>query len=79
MRLLILSLFLVLLALPVATASAVQAHLADGGIISAHKVWRSQGSVFVLVNRDTLLEFAPREVNLKKSFARKSRQGKKKH
>jgi hypothetical protein len=71
-------LVLVLLAVPVGAASAVEVHLADGDIITAQKVWRSKGSIFVLVNRDTLLEFAPQEVNLKKTFARKSKHGKKK-
>ena len=78
MRLLLLFLVLTLLAVPVGAASAVQVHLADGGIISAKKIWRSKGSIFVLVNRDTLLEFVPQEVNLKKTFVRKSRHGRKK-
>lgn len=79
MRTLLLFLVLVLLAVPFAADAAVQVQLADGGIISAKKIWSRQGIIFVLVNRDTLLEFAPREVNMKKTFVRKNRHNKKKH
>ncbi len=54
-------------------AFAINVHLADGGVIEAKKAWRSKGMVYVLVNRDTFLEFLPREVNLKKTFPSKPR------
>ncbi len=46
-------------------------YLKDGGVIKAQKVWRSEGKVHVLVNRDTLADFNNSEVNLKKTFAKK--------
>jgi len=79
MRPFLLFLVLILLAVPVTAAAVVQVHLADGGVIRAKKIWSRPGTIFVLVNRDTLLEFAPREVNMKKTFVRKSRHGKKQH
>lgn len=79
MRLLLMFLVLALLAVPVGAAAAVQVQLTDGGVISAKKIWSRQGIIFVLVNRDTLLEFSPREVNMKKTHVLKSRSGKKKH
>lgn len=78
MRLLLMLVLLTLLSFSASADAAVQVNLADGGIISAQRVWRSQGTVFVLVNRDTLLEFAPYEVKLKKAHARKSRHAKNK-
>ena len=78
MRLILIPLVLALLAAPVGAASGVQVYLADGGIITGQKIWRSGGTIFVLVNRDTLLEFAPREVLLQKSFSHKSRHANKK-
>lgn len=78
MRLLFLLLVLALLAIPGVAASAVELQLADGGIITAQKAWRSKGNIFVLVNRDTLLEFTPQEIKRLKTLTRKSRHGKKK-
>ena len=46
-------------------------YLKDGGVIKAQKVWRSEGKVHVLVNRDTLADFNNSEVNLKKTFVKK--------
>lgn len=48
-------------------------YLKDGGIIRARSVWRSEGRVYVLVNRDTLTDFSPAEIDLKRTFARKQR------
>ena len=55
------------------SAFAVNVYLADGGVIEAKKAWHSKGMVYVLVNRDTFLEFSPREINLKKTFPTKPR------
>lgn len=46
-------------------------YLADGGIIQAQKVWKEEGRIYVLLNRDSLITFSPEEVNLKKTFAKK--------
>ncbi len=46
-------------------------YLKDGGVIKAQKVWRSEGKVHVLVNRDTLADFNNSEVNLQKTFVKK--------
>jgi len=58
-------------ATPVLAARTV--YLKDGGTIRARSVWKSEGKVHVLVNRDTLTEFAPSEIDLKRTFARKHR------
>jgi hypothetical protein len=52
-------------------ALARPVYLADGGIIQAQKVWKEEGRIYVLVNRDSLIHFAPEELNLKKTFAKK--------
>lgn len=51
-------------------AIAGPVYLADGAIVEAQKAWRSEGKVYVLVNRDVLLSFAPEEVNIKKTFVK---------
>lgn len=69
-----------LLLCTVATSAqaAQNVYLKDGGIIRAKAVWRSQGMVHVLVNRDTLTEFAPNELDMKRTFP-KHRTLRKKH
>jgi len=54
-------------------------YLKDGSVIKAQKVWRSEGKVHVLVNRDTLADFNNSEVNLKKTFVKKRSSVNKKH
>jgi hypothetical protein len=54
-----------------AAFSATPVYLKDGSVIQAKKVWRADGKVQVLVNRDTLAEFNSAEVDLKKTFAKK--------
>jgi len=75
-------LLLVVLAICTSAAPALAAravYLKDGGIISAKSVWKSGGKVHVLVNRDTLTEFAPSEIDLKRTFIRKHRAVRKHH
>jgi hypothetical protein len=48
---------------------AANVYLKDGGVIKAKSVWRTKGFVHVLVNRDTLVEFLPQEINMKRTFA----------
>lgn len=55
-------------------ALARPVYLADGGIIQAQKVWKEEGRIYVLLNRDSLITFSPEEINLKKTFAQKHRQ-----
>lgn len=52
-------------------------YLKDGGEISAQSIWRTKGTVHVLVNRDTQTEFSTAEIDLKRTFARKHRPAKK--
>jgi hypothetical protein len=52
-------------------------YLRDGGIIECQKVWQANGKVMVLVNRDTLVELARDEVDLKKTFEKKPVKSKK--
>lgn len=59
----------VLLAVSLAAPSfAAKLYLKDGGVIQAKRVWRADGKVHVLANRDTLTSFEPWEVNLKRTF-----------
>lgn len=53
------------------SAVARPVYLNDGSIVEAQKVWRAKGKVYILVNRDVLLTFAPEEVNVKKTFGKK--------
>lgn len=68
-RVLITALALCVLALP--AYAARQVYLKDGGVIRAKSVWRSQGKVQVLVNRDTLAEFWPEELDMKRTFPKR--------
>lgn len=54
-------------------ALARPVYLADGGIIQAQKVWKEEGRIYVLVNRDSLIHFSPEEIDLKKTFAKTGR------
>lgn len=53
--------------------SAQDVYLKEGGVIRAKSVWQTKGTVHVLVNRDTLAEFATSEIDMKRTFARKRR------
>jgi hypothetical protein len=69
-----------LLAVTLATPSfAAKLYLKDGGVIQAKRVWRADGKVYVLANRDTLTSFEPWEVNLKRTFPKRHRIAKKTH
>jgi len=65
MRMILTGLVLLGLATP---ALAARVYLKDGGVINAKSAWRSKGKVHVLVNRDTLAEFLPGEVDLERTF-----------
>jgi hypothetical protein len=75
---------IVLLCCTILLAAAVQAktpkevYLKDGGIIECQKVWRANGKVMGLVNRDTLVDLSRDEVDLQKTFAEKPVKGVKK-
>jgi hypothetical protein len=49
-------------------AETRQVYLKDGGVVESQSVWRNDGKVMVLVNRDTLVELAADEVDLKRTF-----------
>ena len=73
-RILIAGMLMINLALPAHAAGKAQAvkkvYLKDGGILEARTVWRSEGKVYVLVNRDILAEFYPTELDMKRTFSR---------
>ncbi len=43
-------------------------YLKNGEQINYQKSWKKNGRIYVLINRDTLIDFAPEEVNLKKTY-----------
>jgi hypothetical protein len=54
-------------------ALAVDVYLKEGGVIKAVSVWRSVGRIQVLINRDTLVEFLPQEIDTKRTFVKRHR------
>lgn len=74
-RLLLLTLVFCTFATPALAARLV--YLKEGGTIKAKSVWRSKGTVHVLVNRDTLTEFPAAEIDMKRTFARARHVGRK--
>ncbi|WP_183355965.1 DUF5684 domain-containing protein [Geomonas silvestris] len=52
---------------------AKQVYLSDGSVLECESFWRRQGQIVVKVNRDVMLEFAPSEVNLRKTFPHKAK------
>lgn len=56
---------------------AARVYLKEGGYIQAQKVWREGGRVHVLATRHTMTSFAPSEVDLKRTFAKRHRGAKK--
>lgn len=59
-------------------ATPKNVYLKDGGRIEAQSVWRKGETVYVLVNRDTLVELSQNEVDLKRTFAAAKKTVKKK-
>ena len=45
-----------------------QVYLKDGSILDAQSAWRQGDKVFVKVNRDIVAEFAPSEIDLRRTF-----------
>jgi hypothetical protein len=70
MRIFVLCLIAVFVSVVPALAKTV--YLKNGEVIDCQRVWRGGSSVHVLVNRDTLLEFTPSEVDTKKTFGRQA-------
>jgi hypothetical protein len=68
----------ILLAASVQAKTLKEVYLKDGGIIKCQKVWQANGKVMVLVNRDILLDLSKTDVDLKKTFARKTTKSAKK-
>jgi len=61
-----------LVVLSLATSSlAASVYLKDGGVIKAKSVWSSPGKVHVLINRDTLTEYPPSEIDMKRTFPKR--------
>jgi len=50
-------------------ALARPVYLKDGGVIQAQQVWKEDGRIYLLLNRDSLISFSPEEIDLKKTFA----------
>lgn len=47
---------------------AKQVYFRDGSVLECESVWRQNGLVFVKVNRDVVLEFAPAELDLRRGM-----------
>jgi hypothetical protein len=52
-------------------------YLKDGGMIDCESFWTDAGRVVIKVNRDTVVDFARDEVDLKRTFRKKAPRGKK--
>ncbi|HEY6838886.1 MAG TPA: hypothetical protein VI389_09105 [Geobacteraceae bacterium] len=57
--------------LAAAPLAAKTLYLTNGDRIEYKSVWRQDGRLYVLINRDTLVDFSPKEVDMKKSFKAK--------
>lgn len=68
---------LILCTLAAPAFAATTVYLKKGGVIKAKSAWRSQGRVYVLVNRDTITDFSTTEIDLKRTFSSKHRIAKK--
>ena len=53
-------------------AFAAKVYLKEGGIIQAKRVWREGGKVHVLATRHTLTSFEKSEVDLKRTFPKRT-------
>lgn len=67
-RLLFIATMTLILAAGAFAATSKQVYLKDGGIIEAESAWKKGSTVFVKVNRDTLVELTQDEVDLQKTF-----------
>jgi hypothetical protein len=47
---------------------AKEVYLRDGGVIECKSFWRKGNLVTVLINRDTIVDFDRKEINLKRTF-----------
>jgi len=57
------SLFILALLLSAGPAAAKTFYLKDGATIEYRRVWKQNGLIYLLVNRDTLVTFLPKEVD----------------
>lgn len=69
---------IILLAAASQAKTPKEVYLKDGGIIECQKIWQANGKVMALVNRDTLVDFSRDEVDLQKTFVKKTVKGVKK-
>lgn len=58
----------VLAATPV---TAKTLYLNNGDEIEYQSAWKDEGRIYVLINRDTVVDFSPQEIDQKKSFKAK--------
>jgi len=58
--------------LSILPAFAKNVYLKNGEVIDAQRVWQDGGLVHVRVNRDTLIDFTPSEVDTQKTFGQKA-------
>jgi hypothetical protein len=63
-----------LLAFCPAAASAMTVYMKSDERIEAESAWRSNGRVFIKIDRDALIDFSEDEVNLARTFDRKNRE-----
>lgn len=61
------------------TVTAKTFYLKNGEEIDYQKSWKKNGRIYVLVNRDTLIDFAPGEVDLKRTYRKPAAEKKAKH
>lgn len=54
---------------------AKQVFFRDGSVLECESVWRRDGLIFVKVNRDVVLEFAPAELDLRRSMRQTRQKG----
>ncbi len=71
-------LILLMLAIP-ALVQAKTVYLSDGSTLEARSVWVEKGKVKVLTNKESLVEFNKKEVNMKKTFSKKKYKKNKKY
>jgi hypothetical protein len=69
----------ILLAAASHAKTAKKVYLKDGGIIECQNVWQANGKVMVLVNKYDLVDLSKGEVDLKRTFGKKTGKHLRKH
>ena len=72
-RILVASMLFTIVALVSTAAVAMTVYMKNDEQIDAESAWQAKGKVFVKVNNDLILDFPADEVDLEKTFARKTR------